>query len=338
MAGMGKVNTAAVAANCRVSSPTVKLTLVVGIYGVVPFTPSNEKIMLGDVIVSDGVIQYDLGRRLSGGFGLSWHKKLQNKMADYLDKLRGNPELAAKYPGTAHIHRFVRPVPVNAESPTLERLEGSSLLMIKGTLRSRFAVKDFCVNAIEVIRESRVPVLWALKMIAPGGGMAHVSGVEILKLLVLQLPVAYWTESPMAKISARIGRAGTENDWLGLLGSVLMPTREIVVIIVDFKLLIPAMGVAAGAIPIPMAFLTLFRKLTEHNANTIVKVILVSYGSSNFSIPTEPGNEDLVLAVARAGKYITVADKNFRGASNRGVISVGVAVKTSLRQTMAKRR
>lgn len=64
MSGMGKASAAAVAANCRASFPNIKLAVVVGICGVVPSSSGGVEIVLGDVIVSDGVIQYDLGRRL----------------------------------------------------------------------------------------------------------------------------------------------------------------------------------------------------------------------------------------------------------------------------------
>jgi hypothetical protein len=219
--------------------------------------------------------------------------------------------------------------------------EGSSLLIIKSTFRSRFAVKDFCVNAIEIIRESGVAVLWALKTAVPEGRMAcDVSSVEILKLLVsqaLRVPVAHQTESSMAAVSARIGRAGTAKDWLGILGSALTPIREIV-IIVDLELLTPALDAAARDLPMPVVFLALFRELTEHKAKTTVKVILVSYGSSNFSMPAQPGDQDLVLVVGKAGKPTIPADRDFRGASNRAVMSMGKAVKVSLRQAMTKRR
>ena len=66
MPGMGKASAATVAAHCRASFPNIKLALVVGICGVVPFRPdSGDEIVLGDVIISNGVVQYDLGRRLS---------------------------------------------------------------------------------------------------------------------------------------------------------------------------------------------------------------------------------------------------------------------------------
>lgn len=134
MPGMGKASAAAAAASCRASFPNIKLALVVGVCGVVPFRPGNNKtaeIVLGDVIITDGVVQYDLGRRLPERFvpkdtlldalgrpnteirallaklkGLHERKMLQGKMAGYMDVLRGKPELAAAYPGAAQDRLF----------------------------------------------------------------------------------------------------------------------------------------------------------------------------------------------------------------------------------------
>ena len=71
MPGMGTASAAAVAANCRASFPNIKLALIVGVCGVVPFRPGSSDMaetVLGDVIVSDGVVQYDFGRRLPEQF------------------------------------------------------------------------------------------------------------------------------------------------------------------------------------------------------------------------------------------------------------------------------
>ena len=134
MPGMGKASAAAVAANCRASFPNIKLALIVGVCGVVPFRPGSSETaetVLGDVIVSDGVVQYDLGRRLPEEFaakdtlldalgrpnpeirallaklrGLHGRKTLQGKMAGYMEVLRGEPELAAAYPGIAQDRLF----------------------------------------------------------------------------------------------------------------------------------------------------------------------------------------------------------------------------------------
>ncbi|KAJ6788122.1 hypothetical protein PWT90_07397 [Aphanocladium album] len=135
MPGMGKANGAAVAANCRSSFPNIKLAIVVGVCGVVPCyrddSHDDVEIVLGDVIVSSGVVQYDLGRRLPDQFvqkdtlldslgrpndeirsllaklrGIRGRKTLRQKMVGYLNTLRTEPELAAGYPGTANDRLF----------------------------------------------------------------------------------------------------------------------------------------------------------------------------------------------------------------------------------------
>lgn len=125
MPGMGKVNAATVASNCRISFPNIRLGLVVGIAGVVPFGPDGEEITLGDVIISDGIIQYDFGRQLHDGFirkdtlldcfgrpnteirallakskSLRGRRALFSNLTEHLQALLFDPQLAAKYPGT----------------------------------------------------------------------------------------------------------------------------------------------------------------------------------------------------------------------------------------------
>ncbi|KAF5512114.1 hypothetical protein CGCA056_v012004 [Colletotrichum aenigma] len=63
MPGMGKSNASSVATNCRNSFPNVKLALVVGVCGAVPFYGDRKEIILGDVIISEGLVPYDFGRR-----------------------------------------------------------------------------------------------------------------------------------------------------------------------------------------------------------------------------------------------------------------------------------
>jgi nucleoside phosphorylase len=132
MPGMGKANAAAVAASCRMSFPNIKLALVVGVCGVVPFHPEdNGEIVLGDVIVSEGVVQYDLVRQLSERFvrkdtlldslgrpnaeirallvklrGVRGRRSLHDKMTDFMDVLQDEPDLAAGYPGITHDKLF----------------------------------------------------------------------------------------------------------------------------------------------------------------------------------------------------------------------------------------
>lgn len=127
MPSMGKVNAAIVAANCRVSWPSLKLALLVGICGAVPFPGGKGEMILGDVVISSGVVQYDFGRRLPEKFvpkntlpdslgrpGLEIRallaklqsirdkKKLRARMAGHLKTLQGEDELNAEYPGVEH--------------------------------------------------------------------------------------------------------------------------------------------------------------------------------------------------------------------------------------------
>ncbi|KAF5236404.1 hypothetical protein FAUST_6554 [Fusarium austroamericanum] len=131
MPGMGKVHAATAAYSCRTNFPNIKLALVVGVCGVAPFKRNGEEIVLGDVIISEGVIQYDFGRRLPGRFapkegpldslgrpnqeireilaqakGMRSRQQMTREMTKYLSILRQNPQLSAEYPGATHDRLF----------------------------------------------------------------------------------------------------------------------------------------------------------------------------------------------------------------------------------------
>ncbi|KAJ5703189.1 kinesin light chain [Penicillium malachiteum] len=66
--GIGIGSAASAAANLQVSYTRIHLALVVGICGAVPFPSPSTEIILGDIIISDSVIQYDFGRQYPDGF------------------------------------------------------------------------------------------------------------------------------------------------------------------------------------------------------------------------------------------------------------------------------
>ncbi|KAE8555724.1 hypothetical protein TMatcc_002993 [Talaromyces marneffei ATCC 18224] len=70
MPRMGKGSAASVASSLRVSYTGVQLALVVGICGGVPYpsASNNTEIFLGDVIISDAVVEYDFGRQYPSRF------------------------------------------------------------------------------------------------------------------------------------------------------------------------------------------------------------------------------------------------------------------------------
>ncbi|KAL7935415.1 nucleoside phosphorylase domain-containing protein [Trichoderma chlorosporum] len=67
LSGMGKVRAAHAAANLHSSFTRLRLVLLVGGCAATPRI-DNSDILLGDVIISTGVVQYDLGRKYPSGF------------------------------------------------------------------------------------------------------------------------------------------------------------------------------------------------------------------------------------------------------------------------------
>lgn len=70
LSSMGKVSAARAADSLKISFGGLKLVLVVGICGGVPFPGKEQEMLLGDVAVSNSAIQYDLGRRFPDTFAV----------------------------------------------------------------------------------------------------------------------------------------------------------------------------------------------------------------------------------------------------------------------------
>ncbi|KAK5625857.1 hypothetical protein RRF57_001573 [Xylaria bambusicola] len=68
MPGMGRAAAATVAASCRTSFPSIRVALIVGICGAIPFHNLSTEILLGDVIISDRLVVYDFGRQFPDKF------------------------------------------------------------------------------------------------------------------------------------------------------------------------------------------------------------------------------------------------------------------------------
>lgn len=64
----GKISAASATASLRSSYPGLRLVILTGICGGVPTTDTGDEILLGDVIISKTVIQYDYGRQYPNDF------------------------------------------------------------------------------------------------------------------------------------------------------------------------------------------------------------------------------------------------------------------------------
>ncbi|KAL8285123.1 hypothetical protein RB597_002284 [Gaeumannomyces tritici] len=123
----GKSSSSSVAENVRRTFPKIRLALVVGICGCVPFICENDErieVILGDVVISQGIVRYDFGKHRPEGFEvkalsrdtlarpstrlrslmamvqmLDSQDLLASKMGENLAVLRkGHPGLRASYP------------------------------------------------------------------------------------------------------------------------------------------------------------------------------------------------------------------------------------------------
>ena len=84
MPGIGKANSAQLAGSIKISFPEIRLGLVVGICGGMPFIrehrrePRETDVFLGDIIISTELLQYDLGQQYSKEF--IWTDTLQDTL------------------------------------------------------------------------------------------------------------------------------------------------------------------------------------------------------------------------------------------------------------------
>ncbi|KAF5700481.1 pfs domain-containing protein [Fusarium mundagurra] len=94
MPGMGTTYSANVATCCRSTFPRISLALVVGICGGVPFAQDRTELLLGDVVISDGLVRYDFARQYPDGCLIKNSvsesaRKLPVEILGYLAKLKG---------------------------------------------------------------------------------------------------------------------------------------------------------------------------------------------------------------------------------------------------------
>ncbi|KAM6532490.1 hypothetical protein FSOLCH5_001913 [Fusarium solani] len=124
LSGMGKVKATSATASLRSSYPNLGLALVTGICRGVPKTGADKELVLGDVVISNTVVQYDLGGRYPTEF------ETKNTLNDSL----GRPAL--------HIQNLVVTFKTNRG---LQLLEGRAASHLE-TLQSRQLDEDEATN------------------------------------------------------------------------------------------------------------------------------------------------------------------------------------------------
>lgn len=127
MPGIGKRDAAGVTSSLKISFVGIKLALLVGICGGIPFPSQDEtEVILGDIIINDSIIEYDFGTQYPHGFQRTSdiryilgpperslrsflsklksrrsRKALEGRTFEYVQRLQGkNKEY--QYPGAKH--------------------------------------------------------------------------------------------------------------------------------------------------------------------------------------------------------------------------------------------
>lgn len=129
----GKVSAASATASLRSSYPALRLVILTGICGGVPSSDAGDEILLGDVIISKTVIQYDYGKQYPDDFAVKdttedslgrpdknirsliavletarGRELIEKRAADFLEQIQNFPATGIRrkgdtyqYPGTA---------------------------------------------------------------------------------------------------------------------------------------------------------------------------------------------------------------------------------------------
>ncbi|KAH8703639.1 hypothetical protein BGW36DRAFT_89419 [Talaromyces proteolyticus] len=76
--GIGKSSAAGVTSTLLLNFTAIRLVLLVGICGGVPFPSKGTEMLLGDIVIGDSVVEYDFGRRYPAGFERKGGEKCNN--------------------------------------------------------------------------------------------------------------------------------------------------------------------------------------------------------------------------------------------------------------------
>ena len=157
----------------------------------------------------------------------------------------------------------------------------SSLIMVRGANYNRFEIRNFCVKSIYLFQKALTPAVWVLKRTESRHQETY-SPVDLIKALISQLMrinIPGQRESNLALSCAKFRTAENEDDWFDLLGSVLAGLSQLCIVI-DLEVL--CLRNQESAQRWPAAFMDMFEKMSQRGIKTVVKVILVSYGSKTF--------------------------------------------------------
>ena len=195
----------------------------------------------------------------------------------------------------------------------------SSLIILRGTRYNRFEIRNFCLKSIYLLQKALMPAVWVLKT-KDWRRHETYSPVDLIKALisqVLRINITIQRESNLALSCAKFRTAANEEEWFELLGSVLAGLSQIFVTI-DLEMF--CLRDQGSAERWPSAFIEVFEKMSQRGIKTVVKVILVSYGSKVFDNMPADNCRDLKDHVIQA-RTIRPRPRSIRDMRNKFVRS-----------------
>ena len=143
---------------------------------------------------------------------------------------------------------------------------------MKGSFGTSHQARDFAADAISLIRDANIPVVWVLNM-KQDGNASQPSFTDVLKLLVHQILQNNLYLHNAWFSAARFQSAQTDSEWFNLSESLLHGLPQIY-IIVDVEILDSSFCEVPDWIK---EFHNFFEILKEKSIQTTAKVALVSY-------------------------------------------------------------
>ena len=270
---------------------------------VVAMTPQLTQLIAGQLDTNQRVFDLQLSNMLTFTTG-----------SPILD-----PEISYRYgllKRNRHKLRLGRP-PNFWQSPKLKLWtdsDASALVIVTGPYSLREKAQDFGINVIEAVKPTPTPVLWVL----PNHNQSITGGittVDILKSLVQQamrLNKVFQSERACALSCARIQSAVQESEWFDILGSALAGLRQVYVVF-DIGTLGRTVLALSDEFSWPLAFISLFQTLASRASQTVLKIVLIGYGETQFlQMPGIDAPQEFFVNIGPPGRAVPRTRRNAR--------------------------
>ncbi|KAK4175537.1 hypothetical protein QBC36DRAFT_331347 [Triangularia setosa] len=169
-----------------------------------------------------------------------------------------------------------------------------SLVIIRGTYHSREQTRGLSITALQLLRSSNIPVVWALK--GPNKGSTALTAASVLRYLIIQamkLSDLVPTELDASLNCARFHRAKTAEDYIAIFACLLSSVSNIY-IVMDIDI--------AEAFSWVEAISSVFAQLEQRGNRTRLRVLLFT----NRPIATMDGNKShLVIKAPSNNNMVT---------------------------------